>query len=468
MSRKVLFSTLTVAACLPHLASAAPVPVIRKQIDLRQALISAYQTNPELLRQRALLRQTDEGVSQAHSGWRPTITGNATADYNQTNYVSHIASPLSGKNFRYTQRFAAPGYNTGVTVSEPIFQGGKTVASTRKAVNQVYAGRAQLINTEQQVFLETVQAYVNLLRSRQLLELNRQNEITLAKQAQLAEEQFQYNQNTRTDVLQARSQHKSAQADTLQAQSDYAIAKSQFQKVVGFMPPDNVVPARPLALPLRSSQEAEMLALTQNPNMIGAKYALEAEKANLKVAFSALLPKISMQGSYNYGVNQDSSKFTQDSEYVAIQANLPIYQGGAEYSQIRAARQGISAAQQALAEQRRDVIQSTVAAWQKFAADTSKYVDNQKSVLLGEAAFKSIQQQELLGVRTTFEVLQQQQILFGQQRALIQNHADLVIDSYALAAQIGQLTAEGLKLQTPLYNPRANYDRVKWKMIGTR
>ena len=46
---------------------------------LTEALSYAYNNNPQLLAQRALLRATDEQVPQALSGWRPTVnfTGQA-------------------------------------------------------------------------------------------------------------------------------------------------------------------------------------------------------------------------------------------------------------------------------------------------------------------------------------------------------------------------------------------------------
>src|SRR5215472_2698806 len=40
---------------------------------LTQALAETYNTNPQLLAQRAQLRATDEQVPQALSGWRPTV-----------------------------------------------------------------------------------------------------------------------------------------------------------------------------------------------------------------------------------------------------------------------------------------------------------------------------------------------------------------------------------------------------------
>ena len=64
-------------------------------------------------------------------------------------------------------------------------------------------------------------------------------------------------------------------------------------------------------------------------------------------------------------------------------------------------------------------------------------------------------------------MLQQQQLLFQQQRTLIQNIADTVQDSYALAAAIGRLTARDLALDVTLYDPASHLKEVKWKMIGT-
>lgn len=462
-------ASLPIAAVAPTVR-AAPTHTSTHHVSsyrytLQQALIQAYRTNPQLLKERATLRQTDEGVSQAHSGWRPTISANAAMEYGESNsgYNAHLGNTL----LREHTIFSSPGYGVGVNVSQPIFQGGKTVATTRQAIQKVKAERAQLTNVEQQVFLNVVQAYVDLQRTKQLLDLNRDNELTLERQAKLADQQFHYSQNTLTDVLQAKSQYKSAEADTKQAEADYTIAKSQFKKVVGVLPPADLVAPAPMPLSIKNEQEAEMLAVEQNPNLIGAKHAVEAQKAGLKVAFAALLPTITMQGSYNHGPNQNYSKSDQDYKQVMVQANLPIYQNGSEYSQIRAARQGISAAVHELDNQKRTVIQGAVSAWQKYLADQEKYLDNKTSVLLGQEAFRSIQQQELLGVRTMFEVLQQQQILFQQQRTLVQNHADLVLDSYALAAQLGRLTVEGLKLKTPVYNSKAYYNRVKWKIIGT-
>ncbi len=45
---------------------------------LEQALVQAYQNNPQINAQRALVRATDEAVPQALSGYRPRISATAS------------------------------------------------------------------------------------------------------------------------------------------------------------------------------------------------------------------------------------------------------------------------------------------------------------------------------------------------------------------------------------------------------
>src|SRR5260221_11976893 len=51
---------------------------------LTEAFAYAYNNNPQLLGQRALLRATDEGVPQALSNWRPTVNFTGSAAFNRS------------------------------------------------------------------------------------------------------------------------------------------------------------------------------------------------------------------------------------------------------------------------------------------------------------------------------------------------------------------------------------------------
>ena len=67
---------------------------------LETALARAYENNPQLNAQRAIVRQTDEGVPQALSGYRPTVSANATLGRQYT---------ISSKSFRRHQALCRQG-----------------------------------------------------------------------------------------------------------------------------------------------------------------------------------------------------------------------------------------------------------------------------------------------------------------------------------------------------------------------
>lgn len=452
----IIFSSYT-----PYYAYAAPPTA---SLSLTEALAAAYRSNPQILREQAHLRQIDEAMPQALSGWRPTVTVNSTANYNESNYVTY---PYGGA-FRYNQTFKAPGYAAGVTIDEPLFRGGKTWASMKKARSSILEERAHLTEVEQQLFQDVISAYVTLLQARSLLALTQENERTLAGQVHLTTRQLALNQATRTDALQAESQYNAAQAITRQSEGQLRIAEATFQRVIGIVPPEQLAPPTPWQSPLTSLQQVEQAALTSLPQVIQAQYRLESARHDVQLATAELLPRISAQASYQRQINQGSAKFSQNAKAFSLQASMPLYQGGGEYSRIRSAKQALTMAQHNLDDQKRMARQFAISSWQKLRADKDQLTRNKKAVSIGVQALHAIQRQELLGVRTTFEVLQQQGLLFEKQKSLIENKANLIEDSYRLAAAIGRLTAKDLHLPVQLYSPQDHYRDVKWKLIGLK
>src|SRR5687768_15899127 len=61
---------------------------------LESALIQAYQNNPQLNAQRALVRATDESVPQALAGYRPRVTATANIAGQANNVVTRSVPVL--------------------------------------------------------------------------------------------------------------------------------------------------------------------------------------------------------------------------------------------------------------------------------------------------------------------------------------------------------------------------------------
>ena len=161
-------SVLKVPAALTAVISVTLAGTAANAETLKEALAKAYLNNPTLLAARARLRAVDEGVSEAMSGWRPTVTFNY--DIGRTHRDSTGTGSVSGGDQVFTPRTAS------ISLDQNIYRGGRTVAETKQAEQNVLAQRARLATTEQEVMLAAGTAYMDVLRDEAVLKLNQNNE----------------------------------------------------------------------------------------------------------------------------------------------------------------------------------------------------------------------------------------------------------------------------------------------------
>ncbi|MBA5727031.1 secretion protein [Bombella sp. TMW2.1889] len=435
---------------------------------LKEALSLAYLTNPQLREARAQLRAVDEQMSVAQAGWRPTISASGSLTYYKGSNRYSQQTIIDGKNVKlpYTQHYNNGGYNTSVSLTQPIYQGGKTVAGIHMARNQIFSQRARLIETEQEVLYNTMNAYVRLVANIQLLQVSINNERSLRQQLDATNRRFRLGELSRTEVAQAQGALASATAELHQAEGAVQSAQATYLQTVGVPAPPDLVPPQPLALPVRTEQEAVTEAIRNNPNVIAALFNEAQQKDNISVQMSAIMPKLSAGLTYQRSKDQGQDQSLEDNKYATLNLQIPIYQGGGEYAAIRQARQTAIAARNEVDVQRRLALQQTSSSWQLYEAVKETLQSHKMAVTSNMAALAGVERQALVGTATTLSVLQQQATLLQSQRALIQSVISLVTSSYDIARAIGHLTAVDLKLNVPLYDEKAYYYAVRNRLWG--
>jgi outer membrane protein len=436
---------LGVALGVAALLSAGPA--LAQPHTLQDALSAAYSNNPTLQAARAQLRSTDEGVPQALAGWRPTIAvagslGYADGDIRQTGNGS--------TSFTTTKRNARDMFTGQATATQPLYSGGATRAGTNQADNRVFAQRGRLLATEQQVFTDTINAYVNVI---------------LARQLQATNDRFRVGEITRTDVAQAEAALAGARATRQTSEGNLATARATYRRLVGEIP-DQLIEPQPLKLPVKNQAEVNQLAASNNPSVIAALFDDAAAKDSIDLAFSALMPQVSVQAQ---AARQDNS-FVYGQRtiggQVLLNASVPIYQGGAEYSKVRQARQVEQQARKVVEDVRRQAIQQATAAWETLVATRATIDSTRAAIRANQIALEGTQREAIVGSRTTLDVLNAEQTLLNSRVTLVQNLASLVTNSYQVAAAIGRLTARDLALNVPLYDETAYYNAVRQKLFG--
>jgi outer membrane protein len=461
---------LTTALLAPPALLAGAAGPARAQ-SLQEALALAYANSPTLLSARAQLRVVDENVPQALAGWRPTVQISSAVGWTDSQVRAPGFSTQFGQQVAVGTNLNGPvdtsrtiGQNS-IVVTQPLFRGGRTVAQTRRAENQVLAQRASLYATEQQVLQDSVTAYVNVVRDQEQLLLQINNEQVLTEQLRATNERFRVGEITRTDVAQAESRLASAKAQRAVAEGNLQISRATFQRQIG-QPPRRLVAPQPLRPPVRSAAEAAQLAVVNNPNVISALFNEASARDNVDIQMSALMPQLSIQGQAFRTDNNVQPNTRTTGTQATFNLTVPIYQGGAEYSLVRQARQQAVQQRQVLADQQRQVAQQATQAWEQLQSSRAQVESVRAAIRASEIALDGVQREAIVGSRTTLDVLNAEQELLTNRTNLVQALATVVSQSFVLASAVGRLTAQDLGLPVDIYDMRSYYLSVRNRWLG--
>lgn len=458
------------AAALASTALAlAPGPAGATQ--LADALVGAYQTNPQLQAERATLRATDELVPQALSGYRPRVFLNGAVQGTKGEIGTDKTS-TSNRILGVTGNGSQDGSETAdftskqvdLSVRQNLYAGGGTAASVRRAESQVLSERANLLATEQNVLLNAVDAYATAWQDRSVLELALNNEQRLRRELEATRDRFRVGEVARTDVAQAEASLSQSRADVETAKSDLATAVAVYRQVVGSDPGVLQQPRSVPDLP-RTIQQAQDLA-AGNPALTSAQYAVAAAREAVRVTYASLLPSVDLSGDLLYA-NQPSSEIPWERQAsLGLSVTIPLYQQGLVASQVRQSRQQVESTRNNLETSQRGVTESVASAWEQLIAARAAIQSLRDAVRANEIALEGVRQEALVGARTVLDVLDAEQALFTSQVNLVRAQRIEVVTSYQLKSAVGQLTVADLRLATQAYDPGAYYRRNRDRLFG--
>jgi TolC family type I secretion outer membrane protein len=421
---------------------------------LEEALVQTYQTNPTLSAARAQLRATNERVPQALSGWRPLVEAEGSGGKAYDDDVR----PVSGDDGR------SPA-GADLTVTQPLYRGGRTVAGTERAENEVLAQRSRLADTEQTVLLNAVTSYADVWRDQSVLELNINNEQVLSRQLEATQDRFDVGELTRTDVAQSESRLSSATADRIGAEGNLSSSRSTFENVIGIYPGVLEQPPVPTGLP--ENREAIVdLAESANPNVLATNYDELAAMRSVREVTGELLPRIELQGSVGYQHERSSRTSEGSSAEVLAVVTVPLYQQGAVSSRVRESKQVASQRRLLVREAIRQARDDAISAWESLLTARAQIVALQQTVRANEIALEGVRQENAVGARTVLDVLDAEQELLDAQVSLVSAQRDEVVAAFQVLTAIGRMTADDLQLDTAVYDPEGDYRAVREKWFG--
>ncbi len=404
---------------------------------LADALASAYRNSNLLEQNRALLRAADEDIQQAIAALYPVVTFAATA---------------------LTNSGGSPDYrlSAGLTATMTLFDFGRTRLGVDVQRETVLATRSALIVVEQNVLLSAVSAYLGLYSDLQTQQLQRNNVGVINEQLRAARERFELGDSTRTDVALAEARLAASRSALASAEGDIAIAREQYNLVVGQYPTSIMPPPTLPRLP-GSLQEAQDIARRNHPAIIQAQHMVNVSDLATEIARTQRLGTVTGSLSADTRVGRTSPlPESQSSDVTAsVTYQVPLFNAGRLRS---SERQTVARAesQRAALHQTVAIVQQSVAAnWAQLAVARAVLAAGDLQIQAAQSAYDAVSAEAELGSRTTLDVLDAEQELLDARSSRILAAANVHLAAYALLEAMGQLTVQGLGLGIPTYDVEA-------------
>lgn len=432
MKKLLSFTALGVVSSLVLYAPAMAKPQ-KSHLELSTVIEQVYRSNPTLMAAREELKEVWENYPQARAGWRPTIAGEASI------YTTDI------ENNNFSSGTGATTKDLTLSLDQPIWRGGQTFAETDQARDLIRAGKAVLKQAEQDIFLQTATAYMNILRDKELLELYQNNENILLQELRATWERMDIGDITKTDVEQAKTRLSRAKSERILAERNLEISKASFEEISGIVATEKLsVPYIRLPVP-EKMEELISLAEQQNPEILSAEHQHYAAEHNADATFRELLPQVSAFASINKQYDPQPGIIEKSqTETIGLRATLALYEGGATRSRIREARYAAKREEYQTQETRRRIRQEVISNWRSYQAAKAQSENKKEEIESAQNALAGVREEARLGQRSVIDILDADEEVIDAKVGLARARRNEIVTRFALANSLGVLTIQNL------------------------
>lgn len=393
-----------------------------------QALANALENNPNMSASAASLRGAQKRWSLARASFLPQINLEAGQLHTHNDYHGLF------KDDADTGR-------VGATLNQAVFNW-QAVVAYRQAGPFVEAYAQDFESMRQNLTLLVVQEVIEWLQAREVLELSENNLRLTVRQMEATQARYTVGELTQTDVSQAQARVSMARAARINADNAMKAAAAKYFEAVGLSPVNDL--ALPvLKSPLLNLDLAKITELvTQRPDMEAARLRVEVAEDSIDHEAAGHLPVVNLSSAAFKRSRVPISGTTANStEYtVGVTMTVPVFSGGAttaKTDQARADRDVQLANLDRLRQQ--SVKESTQAVLdiQSAAASVEALTDGVDAT---KAAMTGVEQEFLVGTRTSLDLLNAQNELFSAQTNLAKSRYGWELARYRLLKSVGHLS----------------------------
>lgn len=442
---------------------------------LEDALVESYKSNPRLMAERQRLFAIDETLSQANANFRPRVRleGEGVTQKSQwklpldTSFAQQITS-FNGGSFKhgmYTTTSTLSSRAAKLIAEQPLYRGGRTIAQKKAAYHAILAQRYVLQSVEQDVLMDVIHAHLDVVATQSILSLQQKTEAVLRKHLEATKVRLDVGEVTNTDLSQAEFRLAGAKAERIKAESDLKNARSNYERIVGFVPTSfdfpKIRPQLPAAL-----QECLDIAEKENPLILASRENEISSGHEVRLIKGELLPSVSLRGELTQANNQFIKNSRNRNAGIFLNVSIPLYSSGSVEARIRQANHNQSQKGYEIERARREVREQTERSWDQWVASKAQIEARKAEVASSEIALNGVINEQKAGARSVLEVLDAEKEALRAKVDDVQAKRDEMLAAFLLLPAMGRLNVAFLGLKVEPFDSVSHFKEVRSKWFG--
>ncbi len=411
--------------------------------DLVSILELAMRNDPALRQAQAQLNSGQQQVRLARASLMPQVSAGLSEQRQSTGPEGTISfTDLDASTRRYNVSVQQALLNMNSWYS---YQGAKEADQAR-----FYNFAAQ----EQELIIRVATAYFTVLRAIDDLSTRRQEEEAAMRQFERTRQREEVGLVAITEVYESQAAYDLARNNTILAEDALSSSYEALEAITG-QPHPNLESLRadfPITPADGDMDTWVQEALNSNPQLLAARYSVEAQAKTVQARRAEHLPTIGLQSSYsntdsNSGQSADGSVRSTgviEGFSVAVQINIPLYSGHAVTARRSQAEYDLVAQQEQASLIRRQTTQNIRNAFRRVNTDALVISQRQQAIVSAQSALNAIEAGYEVGTRNIVDVVQARQQLFVALRNYSDARYNYVVDTLQLKRTAGVLTPQDI------------------------
>ncbi len=341
---------LTVCQRLAHLVSIAVLclSVPAWSLDLQQAVEDAISAHPIVKEKLHVYREILQDRARAESGWRPSI------DLDARSGVYRTDSPVTGNS-----RVDYNSSRVELSLTQNLFNGYDTTHQIEQTRARARAALFDLYDTADNIALDVIKTYLEVLKQQRLYELAIQNVDSHEGILAQIRERINSGVGRVSQLQQTEGRVARAHASLIAQQNNLQDALTQFHGLLGrYVSPDDLdepeVPERPVDVLNTLIDQA----LRQHPAMQVALSNIEASRYDYERSRSSRYPAVDLRLAQLWGEDIGGVSGTTNESSLELRLRYNFYNGGADEAQRRKKASVVYEQKEFAARVRRQIIQA--------------------------------------------------------------------------------------------------------------